>query len=394
MKTTKKKQFKNIEEVFLQINHDYVKINKRESKRNNLVLRTVLAEILKIMRECDPLFDSMKPRLDYLGSYYDGLRVGHPTEFDINVILKLPINYSNIKLDCTKTEYDYTNVILPSEFRRLCKSTTTSKKGFTKTELWCDSTHRLSVVKFRSWMQSVVDSAFSKLPISNGRHVLKVKNIIYELTAKMSGPANTITIYKNTNIIDVDLVPTFAFDLPSGKKSKTKIKCLNSAVNFHREEFEYNSRYFIVPKPTRDEYLWRLTFPFQERACMKKQNNFKSALKLIKLLRDTQRFHKLASYYIKSLFLWEARSQNDEFWMKSLSDLVIYMLKKLRDHLASKEIKNYWCSENNLLEKLKHETCINWSNKLSHIINDIDQKKYHNPSIIFKYFTVKPFNVN
>ncbi|XP_053600808.1 cyclic GMP-AMP synthase-like receptor isoform X1 [Plodia interpunctella] len=377
MKTSKRNV--TLEEVFLQINHDYVKIDKKEAKYNNVVLRFVLDEILNKMRECDSLFDSMKPKLDYLGSYYDGLRVGHPTEFDINVILKLPINYKKIKLDCTNTEYDYTNVIMPSEFRRLCKSTTTARKGFTKTELWCDNTHRLSVKKFRSWMQSVVDSALNKLPMSNGRHVLIVKNICYKLSAKLSGPANTITIHKTTNNIDVDLVPTFAFDLPK--------KPISSAVDFFREEFKNNSRYFIVPKPTKDEYLWRLTFPFQERACMRSKNNFKSAVKLIKLLRDTQRFDALASYYIKTLFLWETKKQNDKFWSQSLSSLVVYMLTLLRDHLANKEIKNYWCSENNLLDKLKEETCKNWANKLSYIIKDIEQKKNQNPYFILKYFT-------
>lgn len=36
------------------------------------------------------LFKGLYERLFYGGSYYDGVRVGHPEEFDLDVLLRLP----------------------------------------------------------------------------------------------------------------------------------------------------------------------------------------------------------------------------------------------------------------------------------------------------------------
>ncbi|CAH1643603.1 unnamed protein product [Spodoptera littoralis] len=197
----------------------------------------------------------------------------------------------------------------------------------------------------------------------------------------MSGPANTITIcMKDDYVIDVDLVPTLSFELPK-QPSDTKI-------DFDKVKQTKISYYFAVPKPSNNDLSWRLAFPYQERYYTDNTNNLKSALKLLKLFRDIQGFNKLASYFIKTLFLWEIVENDREFWKKnSLNFLVLHMLKKMRDSLAIATIKNFWCPEHNLLEKIKHETCENWSNRISNIVNDIERNKVHNPYIVLKYFT-------
>lgn len=369
--------------ILNEINRKYVRINQYEKTYNSQVVHALLEKILKIMRDKNHLFKIMNPKIAYLGSYYDGLRVGHATEFDINIVLKLPINYKNIVLDASNKEA-YTVVKMPSEFRRLCKIPITATNGFTETEFWCDKLHRLSVKKFRSWMQSVLDSALSTLPKTNDKYSIKVNDKIFPITAKLSGPANTISIYDNNSIIDVDLVPTFEFNLEQNKPR-------NCAVDFSMEIFKFKKQYFIVPKPTDDEYIWRLAFPYQEKAIMNNKNNFKSAVKLIKLLRDTQEFNKLASYYIKTLFIWEVTRKPSKFWRKSLSFLVLYMMEILRDQLRKKEIQNYWSPRHNLLNTVKEETLENWCNRLTYIINDIKKNKEKNPSIIRQYFEKQTF---
>lgn len=124
---------------------------------------------------------------------------------------------------------------------------------------------------------------------------------------------------------------------------------------------------------------------------MNNKYNFKSAVKLIKLLRDTQEFNKLASYYIKTLFIWEVTRKPSKFWRKSLSFLVLYMMEILRDQLRKKEIQNYWSPRHNLLNTVKEETLENWCNRLTYIINDIKKNKEKNPSIIRQYFEKQTF---
>lgn len=387
MKPVMKEKRKSLEDVLKQIYRDFIKIKPKDKISNNKILLSVLEELLKRMRKCDDLFSSMKPVLKYLGSYYDGLRVGKPNEYDINLKMKLPVNYKKIKLDASLSRHDYTSILMPSEFRRLSKTPATAEKGFFKTKQWCNNKYQLSVQKFLSWMQSVVDAAIADLPIVQGRKIICVNNINYQISTKISGPANTITISSGPNydnVIDIDLVPTFSFTLPQ--------KPINSKVLFDIVDKTNIKEYFVVPKPSENDYSWRLSFPIQERILMKQKNYFKITVKLLKLLRDVQGFKKLASYYIKSLFLFEIIEQGDAadiFWKNhSLSFLVMYMLKKLRDCLAKGEIKNVWCPENNLLSGRIHDkTCINWSNRLTNIINSIEANSKSNPSIVIRHFS-------
>ncbi|XP_063831717.1 cyclic GMP-AMP synthase-like receptor isoform X2 [Ostrinia nubilalis] len=321
-------KLQSTEDVFQALNRRYIRLNKKETCNNNKILYSVLERILKLMKDSDELFKSMKPRLEYMGSYFDGLRVGHPTEFDINLVLRIPVNYDTIKLNCNDTQYDHTYIIMPSEFRRLYKNPVTANKGFLKTAMWCDPLHRLSVGKFRSWVQSVVDAALYKLPIENGKRILTIDNISYGLISKLSGPANNITIYLQNNMIDIDLVPSLAFELP-----KKPVMC---KVDFSKKEFIKIKQYFVVPKPTDNDLNWRLSFPFQERLVLQNQNNLKCVVKLLKQLRDVQGFTSLASYYIKTLFLWEVSVTDASFWKSnSLTFLVIHMLVKFTRRISS-----------------------------------------------------------
>ncbi|XP_026725828.1 uncharacterized protein LOC113492539 isoform X1 [Trichoplusia ni] len=377
------KKVKTIEEVFQEVNKRCVRLKKKDIKNNNCILYEVLEKLLTLMRSCDNLFDSLNPKLEYLGSYFDGLRVGQPTEYDINVILTIHMDYSKIKLDAAEIQNGYTAIRMPAEFRRLSRTPDTVMKGFKKTELWCDNLFRLSVKKFREWMQSVVEAALNKLPSENGKRILKIRNNDYKINFKVSGPANTITIHTDhDNVIDIDLVPTLMFQLPKRPNSST--------IDFGKVQDSGYSYYFAVPKPTAHDYSWRLAFPYQERYYIKDKNNLKSTLKLLKQFRDVQGFNKLASYFIKTLFLWEVEDKGAIFWKKSsLTFLVFHMLKKLKECLEIGTIKNFWCPEHNLLEKIKIDTRRNWSNRVSNIINDMERNKLSNPQIVLKYFTHK-----
>ncbi|XP_039765367.1 uncharacterized protein LOC120637591 isoform X1 [Pararge aegeria] len=374
---------KGMECIFHSLNRHYIRMKKNERKENTNILFLVLDQLLKIMRSCDNLFNNLKPRLDFLGSYFDRIRVGQPTEYDINVILKFPINCGKIKLDATDCQNDYTAIVMPSDFRRLSLTPATASQGFTKTHSWCDKHYRLSVTKFRSWMQSTIDKAMNTLPQTDGYRVLKVKNKCFRIYSKTSGPANTITILKTDgSLIDIDLVPTFSFQLPT--------KPLNSKIDFLKVETTNIRTYFIVPKPGNDDFSWRVSFPIQERLLLNDKNNLKGTIRLLKYFRDVQGFTKLSSYFIKTLFLWECEARDDQFWKSnSLSFLVLTMLKKLKDCLRDNRINNYWCPNHNVIEKIKFATCQNWYHRISFVLNEIEAVGRVKPSVILDYFVDK-----
>ena len=54
--------------------------------------------MLNEMKRVDETFRVMYQQPHYVGSYYENLRVGHPSEFDINLELQLPISESHIEV--------------------------------------------------------------------------------------------------------------------------------------------------------------------------------------------------------------------------------------------------------------------------------------------------------
>jgi hypothetical protein len=50
------------------------------------------------MKIIDETFKALYKQPHYVGSYYENLRVGHASEFDINLELQLPIRESDIEV--------------------------------------------------------------------------------------------------------------------------------------------------------------------------------------------------------------------------------------------------------------------------------------------------------
>jgi hypothetical protein len=48
------------------------------------------------MKGQDALFKRVYSRIYGAGSYYDGLKVGKPEEFDMDIVISLPINYEEV----------------------------------------------------------------------------------------------------------------------------------------------------------------------------------------------------------------------------------------------------------------------------------------------------------
>lgn len=53
----------------------------------------MLEHLVGRMKEVDPLFKSIYSRICGAGSYYDGLKVGKPEEFDMDVVIRFPVYY-------------------------------------------------------------------------------------------------------------------------------------------------------------------------------------------------------------------------------------------------------------------------------------------------------------
>lgn len=348
------------------IERDHIKFSDRIAGRNYKIFRKTISDLLMLMTIVDDKFASMKPQIGYMGSYFEGLKIKEPTEYDINLILTLPLSKSarnKIILDSTSSIAMYTKVLLPEDIL-----------GLTVNKL-------LSAKLVRQWIQGVITKAINHL--EKGYESKTIKKIqIDKINQTSSGPANTLILEASyfKEPICIDLVPTLS--IPMSNRAE------NSTVDFSGASKVFKKfNYFLIPKPVNDVHDWRITFPLHERKLLKDKENLKSVFRLIKLLRDTQNMEGLASYYLKNVFLWKLHDSDQLFFVtNSKANLFMHMLKFLRDELASGEIANYWCEDLNLIGKKESITIRNWTTRLTNIINDIDKNGVTNPNSIRKFF--------
>ena len=64
--------------------------NSTEKQENVGLVLDSMEQLIKLMKQEDPLFACLYQEMAYSGSYWDGLRVKEATEFDLNIVFKLP----------------------------------------------------------------------------------------------------------------------------------------------------------------------------------------------------------------------------------------------------------------------------------------------------------------
>ena len=89
--STNAKMCSNPDKVVNEIYRDIVPISDSEQQKRNV--KNVLSlcnRLIEAMKEDDPVFKALFMKINYSGSYWDGLRVKEATEFDLNIALKMP----------------------------------------------------------------------------------------------------------------------------------------------------------------------------------------------------------------------------------------------------------------------------------------------------------------
>jgi len=206
----------------------------------------------------------------------------------------------------------------------------------------------------------------------------------YIISLKKSGPALTfaITIVADNVVVDVDFVPVIEFTHP--KWPPCYVRKLDDELIKAKK-----TSWFIVPKPrktaTPDGTIWRLAFHEQERQMINGKSSLKPVCRLLKKLRDSQRMN-IASYYLKTLFLWEIEKNKDpDFWNKKHGFVFMHMLRALEKSLNCGKIPYYWDERYNLLDGFLDSHKQNLACRLRNIIGDIEKNISGNPCVTAKY---------
>ncbi|XP_049826907.1 cyclic GMP-AMP synthase-like receptor isoform X3 [Schistocerca gregaria] len=379
------------------INKNYVSLNDDDMKKYGAEFRTVLDCIIQKMKEKNKKFNECYQRIFFAGSYWDGLKVGKPTEFDVDIVIKLPFIRNLIQVEPCKNPA-FVKVKVGTRQPNFRKQKSQEKKprkqppkeplnqpnfGKMLLESLLDCRRYLTQSQLRMWMESVLHQALGCFPQEGDSWVLydeKQPGRQYMVKVRKSGPALTLNILLLDGFrMDVDLVPVI------------ELRC-SEHLPYHFKLQQYSDRhdtFFIVPKPNKRlpkaDDCWRLAFHEQERAVLATYGAgiMKPVCRLLKKLRDTLDLPMLTSYYLKTLVMKViSEKEDDRFFRNSLVNLFVHMLVVLKHQLGLGSINYFWDENYNLLEECRREAVRHCYVRIKNVVEDIQKNIEMDPLVL------------
>ena len=324
--------------------------NKLTAQAVEVVEQFVKKALISKMKELDGLFNVLYSRIYHGGSYYDGLRITEPTEFDLNAVLQMPFRKNVMKLKYGNGKSipfgfaEYYCISSPEKVTTSPKMTENLKKFFL--DFFEENTFVLLPLKVRDWFRSVVDKAiryYERNPFEYCQKKLTVRKFKWTPLS----PAATLKIKVDNDLeVDIDLVPVF--------------------VN------EENEDEMLVSKTYRHEdyqKVWRLSYPSVERNQLKGESCAMKVIRLLKWLRDNFKdWDWVSSYYLKTVVMLEKERDGSKWSDKQLAEKLEEMLKCLHEYFKNGEIPSVHDCRLNLLHHIKPITLSNAERRLKRFI--------------------------
>ncbi|XP_050342627.1 cyclic GMP-AMP synthase-like receptor [Nymphalis io] len=382
----------NLNALLADIHVRYIALKKEDFKLHYSVFNEVFRQIHNNMKEVDRYYNRYSSNVQFAGSHYDRLRIKKPDEFDVDIVIDLPVN---LRRDHNPKESDI--VIEPNfpgfvqlraglQYQKIlvrdgidCLINRTAYE-------WLDEKNYILRSKFTNWFKSVGNRALNRFPRSGSLPAVFVDGVTYTIRTSESGPAWTIIIEAPRFKLDVDLVPALRF--PEDRCSEANI--IRTIPLKCRREY-----WMVVPKPnkggntTHDEKRsWRIALQDQEKQFLNNTYQLRQTLRLLKKFRDAQKMNGIASYYIKTLFLWECAElqENNESHMwqtKDMATLFKHMLRKFHIALERKEIPYFWNRRHNLIGNVNQNLINDYKNKVAKYLSLLDDSYNYKQAAIY-----------
>ena len=346
-----------------------INMDKELIRRNKEILRYILEQKILPELKKDILFNSLYESPYYTGSTYEGLRISAPTEFDINLILRLPFNYYKDLCvnELTKT---YGTLSLTDDFDRIWHPNRLDYeryKNIKKYFLDKDEPRKFNACTLHKWFIRVMTKALQRMGYS-----ICYNGINYDLkySVKQTGPAHTLRVttgYGEWLVFDVDLVPVF---------------------NFADQSIEHTKCKYLVPKRPKDlkwfdsknvDQIFRFSYAPEECWMLDGEKNAKTVIKFLKLLRDEQGWSKIVSYHLKTIVM----NLDFEEWLNERR-----LIEYLREAAESLEycLRNHFLpmthdEDYNLFEQIDNRTLDNMAGAVKKIIKDVKK----DPGFLYTY---------
>ncbi|KAJ2939899.1 hypothetical protein O0L34_g6603 [Tuta absoluta] len=362
----------------------YIALNDEDFETYYNIVNDIFLQIHKKMKEVDQYYEKYASTVQFVGSHPDRLRIHKPDEFDIDIVINMPLSFKSHPQDPDQSDFllqqsdpGFLQLKMGKQYQSLPRRDPDDWSINSKAYRWRDDDNYLLRSKFLDWFKSVVTRALNQFVRGSDAYpTFFVGGVPYTVRRSESGPAMTMYIEnKSLGIkLDVDLVVCLRFPSerwPAGANyRKLPAACIDKKY------------WMLVPKlnktcATREDMArsWRLATHEQERVLMHNTNNLRQAIRLIKKLRDAQSMHQISSYYIKTIFFWEVhRRENDKtFWMKSPAFLFKYMLERLHECLILGNIPYFWNESHNLIADVHKTTLDRYRRIVGDLLSVLEQ---------------------
>ena len=271
-------------------------------------------------------------KLEYTGSFYEGLKTEAADETDIMVILKTP----STGIEVIQSQFP--------GYVHLRASSVQMFKEYLTVEGYINA-KKLRNNWFYSLVHLAVNNIKPKSPYSEVR-----------LVRRRHGPAVQVDIFKkgsDEKFLSVDLVPSLQV-----------------------EESWY------VPKPftgkrylLKNEFLWRKTFSLKEKPHLASMDSGDQECKH-ELLRIVKTVVKrpvtslpLDSYHLKTFMHYIERGDLDWVSSDALGKHFVGFLRELQTHMAGRNLPHYWLDDVNVLDDFKKGVVQQMAYRLRSILN-------------------------
>ncbi|KAF4528482.1 hypothetical protein B566_EDAN013029 [Ephemera danica] len=273
------------------------------AKERNKQLGVLLKGIVLPSLQKDPLFKALFTEIFYTGSYYDGVKIGKPDEFDLILKLRPPFDADLLEFRYERNNGGQLKIV---NMRYLLNQSTNEIN--TKLIEWCGINGGFDSQQMLSWFKDIVKK-FLIPELEKNRSIMLRNNLHYD---KMNFGGFAFTF--ESKEFSIDLVPAFEFKVPYTPKVFAP----------------YNVR--KLPKPILPWFLtpgfktsnWKMCMKEYEMRLLKNgiNSNLKPAIRLIKIL--TELYDRLIKN--NTLSYWTCR--NDDGVLQTLKT------KKIRRELG------------------------------------------------------------
>lgn len=226
-------------------------------------------------------------QVQFAGSHYDGVRIKKPDEFDVDIVIGLPVNFSVDQFNPEESDIvieqnspGFVQLRAGLQYQKILERDGVDCVINKTAYQWLDDKKYILRSKFTSWFKSVGNRALNQLPKRGLYPICYVDEVGYTIRTSESGPAWTLLIEAPGFKLDVDLVPALRFPEDRWLEGKS----------YRSIPLEWRRGYWlVVPKPNKggntvhdEQRSWRVALQDQEKQFLNNTYHLRQTIRLVR----------------------------------------------------------------------------------------------------------------